>query len=515
MNNLPAISCKCITYGRIDTLEESIYSFINQEYDGKKELIIVNDYPLQKIIFDHPDVRIFNLDYTFDTIGAKENYAVSMCSHDIIAVWDDDDIAMPNHLSNIAKYFKPETDLLFWGRGVLFNEPEISAITGLGNSGIVYSRKIWRQIGGHPLENAGYDMTFVYAIQHASNNIVVAEPPDPEVSWFYMWGHRSYHMSGQGTDTKDRPNVILRHADHIEQLRSAGRIPTGNIWITPNWNKEYYKMLQEYSGWIATSQITLPVDSKIVIKSASYGGVDFTGVVARYIETKSLHTLLVPNELFGDPLPNVVKTLHVVYEIDGEEYHATATDDTKKLLNQPPSNFSSSPLEQIYKSMCYTRSDINEHLPTLLKYTEGCTHVTEMGVRAIVSTYAFLMGKPKTMISYDINSCNWQPVREMVKADTNFTFIQADTRTCVIDETDLLFIDTLHNYNQLKIELDQHAHKARKYLIFHDTTTFGENGETEEVGLWPAIEEFLAATSEWVLHERFTNNNGLTILTRK
>ena len=31
-------------------------------------------------------------------------------------------------------------------------------------------------------------------------------------------------------------------------------------------------------------------------------------------------------------------------------------------------------------------------------------------------------------------------------------------------------------------------------------------------GLWPAIEEFLQNNDEWVLHERYTNNNGLTIL---
>ena len=34
-------------------------------------------------------------------------------------------------------------------------------------------------------------------------------------------------------------------------------------------------------------------------------------------------------------------------------------------------------------------------------------------------------------------------------------------------------------------------------------------------GLWPAVEEFLAANPEWVLVHRFTHNNGLTILSRK
>jgi len=114
--NYPFISAKCITYGRVDLLEESIYSFINQDYPGKKEMIIVNDYPLQKLIFDHPEIKIYNLDYTFQTIGEKENFAVSQCSSNIIAVWDDDDVALPNHLTNIAKYFKEDTDLLHWHR---------------------------------------------------------------------------------------------------------------------------------------------------------------------------------------------------------------------------------------------------------------------------------------------------------------------------------------------------------------------------------------------------------------
>ena len=67
----PFISAKCITYGRVDTLEESIQSFLQQEFPGKKELIIVNDYPLQKLIFDHPEIKIYNLDETFPTIGDK------------------------------------------------------------------------------------------------------------------------------------------------------------------------------------------------------------------------------------------------------------------------------------------------------------------------------------------------------------------------------------------------------------------------------------------------------------
>ena len=81
-----------------------------------------------------------------------------------------------------------------------------------------------------------------------------------------------------------------------------------------------------------------------------------------------------------------------------------------------------------------------------------------------------------------------------------------------------MFIDTLHNYNQLKKELELHSHKARKYIIFHDTTSFEYIGESYEggyeKGIWPAIEE-LIEKGVWEIKERYTNNNGLTILSRK
>jgi hypothetical protein len=42
----------------------------------------------------------------------------------------------------------------------------------------------------------------------------------------------------------------------------------------------------------------------------------------------------------------------------------------------------------------------------------------------------------------------------------------------------------------------------------------GLSREEIERGLWPAVEEFLALHPEWKLKERYTNNNGLTVLER-
>lgn len=184
-----------------------------------------------------------------------------------------------------------------------------------------------------------------------------------------------------------------------------------------------------------------------------------------------------------------------------------------------------------YNQRKNTPSDINEHIETLKNYATECSHITEMGVRSVVSTWAFLEANPKKLVSIDINDC---PVQEAARlaheSGIDFQFIKSSTLEMEIEETDLLFIDTWHVYQQLKKEFELHADKAKKYIILHDTTTFGENGEgiastniniitgqmeaIPHKGLWPAVEEFLASNTKWKLKERYTNNNGLTVLER-
>jgi glycosyltransferase involved in cell wall biosynthesis len=246
MENLPFISCKCITYGRVSTLEESVESFLKQDYPSDKyELIIVNDYPLQTLVFDHPQVKIINLDKTFDTIGEKENYATELCQGEIICQWDDDDVALPNHLQNVAKYMTDNVNIIHWEVGVLCHITGIEHVGWIGNSGIVFRKSAWKAIGGHPLENAGYDMTFIERI-NAYGGRLFAKPPKEEASWFYMWGGRGYHMSGEGTDHSGKLNAIQRHSAHIEEERRKGKVPVGEVKLNPHWDIDYSEMLKNY-----------------------------------------------------------------------------------------------------------------------------------------------------------------------------------------------------------------------------------------------------------------------------
>jgi len=178
-------------------------------------------------------------------------------------------------------------------------------------------------------------------------------------------------------------------------------------------------------------------------------------------------------------------------------------------------------LNEIYEKMCEEPSDINEHLPTLKKYASECDHVTEMGVRTVVSTYALMMGKPKKLISIDITPIEDYGIDRnelkslAAKNNTDFEFIVGDTTSdsLNIEETDFLFIDTWHTYKQLSKELTLHGNKARKFIGFHDTTLFESYGEDDSrPGLWQAIEEFIQSNPNWVVFDKYENNNGLTII---
>lgn len=171
--------------------------------------------------------------------------------------------------------------------------------------------------------------------------------------------------------------------------------------------------------------------------------------------------------------------------------------------------------EKEYQDACLRDTDIHEHLPVLSELTSQCTHVTELGVGWAQSTRAFLRH------DVELHSYEFMPqpgIREFFEqaknAGRNVTLHVDDTRKVEIAETDLLFVDSLHIYEQVQKELELHAGKARKYIGFHDTTTYADRGEFGGRGIWPAIQEFIDSHPEWQLVERRTNNNGLTILKR-
>ena len=181
-------------------------------------------------------------------------------------------------------------------------------------------------------------------------------------------------------------------------------------------------------------------------------------------------------------------------------------------------------------------NDMWLHFEMLKNVAIDSNIIMELGTRGIVSTWAFLYGlagKKEKIIhisknrkelvmepaqalwSYDINhpkeyGVDIKEIEEIaIENDIEWRFIQEDTTKTTLPPCDSIFFDTDHTYKQLSQELKLHANKARKYLVFHDTTHYA-------IELIPAINEFLKeeGNEEWHILHCKNQCHGLSILAR-
>jgi len=147
----------------------------------------------------------------------------------------------------------------------------------------------------------------------------------------------------------------------------------------------------------------------------------------------------------------------------------------------------------------------------LKKCLAECESYTEMGVRQGTTLAIPLLAGTKKVRGYDIDLALYNKVKqhfdgEAKKKGIDFAVIKESTRDCTIDPVDLLYIDTWHVYEQLKIELNRHAAKVKKYIVMHDTYAVQE--------LRKAINEFLALNPQWRLVNECNINVGFSTIKR-
>jgi hypothetical protein len=161
----------------------------------------------------------------------------------------------------------------------------------------------------------------------------------------------------------------------------------------------------------------------------------------------------------------------------------------------------------MFMRACLSPSDINEHLETICDYASKCDHVTEFGTREGNTTLALLNSTAQTVICYDIDQCSRfsSGLLRRMGYGKKMVLHKMDILDKDIEETDMLFIDTIHTKERFEQELKRHAPKVRKYIIRHDTHLFPD--------LMKVIDD-LVETGQWEVIEHRTNNHGLTVLGR-
>lgn len=244
LNAPPPVSCICPTYGRVELLEEAIESFLRQDYPGQKELIVLNDYAEQTLIFDHPEVRVINLPTRFQSVGEKYKAAAALASHDLIFVWHDDDIYLPHRLSYTVAQLTPETGFFKAEQGWLWNAGVLTPSTAqLLHGGSCWRRSLFNQVQGYPHIDQGYDRGFE-ALCRADAPAALTIAPIKPAEHYYIYrqaGTGSYHLRTQGKEAQSASRIV----DYITRQAWHHVIPTGEIQLQPQWKHEYTALVKQ------------------------------------------------------------------------------------------------------------------------------------------------------------------------------------------------------------------------------------------------------------------------------
>src|SRR6187402_2806070 len=146
-------------------------------------------------------------------------------------------------------------------------------------------------------------------------------------------------------------------------------------------------------------------------------------------------------------------------------------------------------------------SEQSAHLPLLKFIASQCASVAEFGMREGFTTSALALGLGANGVlhSYDFVRHSINDYFDQVEwpCQRHFTIKDIVQPGWEIPEVDFLFVDDLHTYDQVRKELKQHGHKAKKYLGFHDTYSQGEKSLDiiGAAGILPAIHEY--TTKGW------------------
>lgn len=161
---------------------------------------------------------------------------------------------------------------------------------------------------------------------------------------------------------------------------------------------------------------------------------------------------------------------------------------------------------------------VKPHMDIFFDYASKCDIITELGIDSACSTLAFLNSGCKKVYSYNVViSPNAIKVKQAAKEDGMFfKLINKDNLKIKIKKTDLLFIDTDHWYGQIKAELEHHHKRVKKWIMMHDTETFGlVNPFDGRPGMKAAIFEFIEDHPEWEIKDHFEIGHGLTVIERQ
>ena len=216
---VPKVTCLCATRGRYQLLRSAVSYFMLQDYPNK-ELIIFNnhevDIELSDFVKNQGNIHLVNAG-EFSSISDVYNTALTYVdsfggpSSEFIAIWDDDDIYFPWHLSTAVKHLSkspshthcgPQEQLQIDSNGDHY--PKLGAIRSSCEGRILVRKSHLDTYGFGPDTDNPSKQQHPHPTWLWKGSIL--EYPWQENSFVYFWGDEnripSYHHQQCGTNKR-------------------------------------------------------------------------------------------------------------------------------------------------------------------------------------------------------------------------------------------------------------------------------------------------------------------------
>lgn len=193
------VSCLCPTYRRPSMLENSIALFQQQDYPlDLRELIVLEDageIPNQV----GEGWQLLSAPERFWCLGDKYNTMAGLSDGDLLLVWEDDDVYLPEHISNYVGSWdaagRPELAWFITGKPQAWNGTGILSENGwFQHASIGMTKALWRKCGGWPITRArAFDQRLVEQRLVPNGQRLIPE----QNTYVFRW-ETTKHYHGQG-----------------------------------------------------------------------------------------------------------------------------------------------------------------------------------------------------------------------------------------------------------------------------------------------------------------------------
>ena len=221
-------------------LEEAIQSFLQQNYAGEKELIVVNDFVIQTLEFEHPEVKVINLLERAATLGMKRHLTYQEASGQYCITWGDDDIHLPHRIQRMVDFVqKNEHPVALEGWHYVVQEDGVFLNRWSTCGAHIVEKEFYTQVGGIPQLDVAEDIEFnKKCLQKLGLKVLPYATVDP--GFVYRWhGTRRPHVSVV-CNKQPYAKMLERAYTHVRE----GQEPAGPIKLNPVFRGDYQELVK-------------------------------------------------------------------------------------------------------------------------------------------------------------------------------------------------------------------------------------------------------------------------------